>query len=98
MHDGTIADGDNFLKAFVPQIIGSSAFTNSVVFITLDEGSSNVNGGGHVVTIGITPNMTPGYKASASYSHYSMLRTIEQAWGMPLLGEAQNATTITLPY
>ena len=98
MHDGTVADGDNFLKAFLPQITGSSAFANSVVFVTFDEGTSNVNGGGQIATIAITPNMTPGYKATATYTHYSLLRTIEQAWGLPYLGNAASAAPMDFPY
>ena len=98
MHDGTIADGDNFLKAFLPQITGSAAFNNSVVFVTFDEGTTDDNGGGHIATIAITPNMTPGFKATAAYTHYSMLRTIEQAWGMPYLGTAASASWMQFPY
>jgi phosphatidylinositol-3-phosphatase len=98
MHDGTVADGDNFLKAFLPKITSSSAFTNSVVYVTFDEGTTNVNGGGHIATIAITPNMTAGYKASATYTHYSMLRTIEQAWGLPYLGSASSASSMAFPY
>jgi hypothetical protein len=98
MHDGTVADGDNFLKAFLPQITGSAAFANSVVFITFDEGTSNINGGGQIATIAITPNMTPGYKATGAYTHYSLLRTIEQAWGLPYLGNAASAAPMDFPY
>ena len=98
MHDGTVADGDNFLKAFLPRITGSSAFNNSLVLVTFDEGTTNVSGGGHIMTIAITPAMTPGFKTSAAYTHYSMLRTIEQAWGLPTLGNASSATTMSFPY
>ena len=98
MHDGTVADGDNFLKAFLPEITSSSAFANSVVYVTFDEGTTNVNGGGHIMTIAITPNMTAGYKTSAAYTHYSMLRTIEQAWGLPYLGGASSASSMAFPY
>jgi len=98
MHDGTVADGDNFLKAFLPKITGSSSFANSVVFVTFDEGTTNVNGGGHIVTIAITPNMTAGYKTSTAYTHYSMLRTIEQAWGLSSLGSAGSASAMAFPY
>jgi hypothetical protein len=98
MHDGTVTDGDNFLKAFLPQITGSAAFANSVVFITFDEGTSNINGGGQIATIAITPNMTPGYKSTSSYTHYSLLRTIEQAWGLPYLGNAASAAPMAFPY
>ena len=98
MHDGSIQDGDSFLKAFVPRITGSSAFANSVVLITWDEGSSGANGGGHVATIAITPKMTAGFQATGTYSHYSLLRTIEQAWGLPLLGGASSAASLAFPY
>ena len=98
MHDGTVADGDEFLKAFLPKITTSAAFTNSVVFVTFDEGTTSVNGGGHIMTMVITPNMTAGYKSSAAYTHYSMLRTIEQAWGLPYLGSASSASSMAFPY
>ncbi len=98
MHDGSIAQGDAFLRAFVPAITTSAAFANSVVFITWDEGSSGVGGGGHVATIAITSNMTAGFKDTTAASHYSMLRTIEQAWGLPLLGSAASAGALGFPY
>jgi len=98
MHDGTVADGDNFLKAFLPRITGSAAFNNSLVLVTFDEGTTAVNGGGHIMTVAITPTITAGYKATAAYTHYSMLRTVEQAWGLPCLGNAASATAMSFPY
>jgi hypothetical protein len=98
MHSSSVAAGDAFLKAFVPQITSSPAFADSVLFITWDEGISNLNGGGHIATIVASPNMTPGSRFEGPATHYSILRTIELAWGMPLLGEAQKASTITLAY
>jgi len=98
MHSSSVQAGDAFLKEFVPQITGSPAFADSVLFITWDEGTTNLNGGGRIATIVASPNMTPGSHFDGPTTHYSMLRTIELAWGMPLLGEAQKASTITLPY
>ena len=98
MHSSSVGAGDAFLKEFVPQITSSPAFADSILFITWDEGTTNLNGGGHIATIVASPNMTPGSRFEGPATHYSMLRTIELAWGMPLLGEAQKASTITLPY
>ncbi|MFI5258350.1 MAG: alkaline phosphatase family protein [Candidatus Limnocylindrales bacterium] len=98
MHSSSVGAGDAFLKAFVPQIVGSPAFANSVLFITWDEGSSSLKGGGHIATVIVSPGMTPGSRFTGAASHYSILRTIELAWGMPLLGAAATASTITLPY
>ena len=57
-----------------------------------------VSGGGHIATLAITPHMTPGYKATAARTHYSLLWTIEQAWGLPHLGRAASASRMEFPY
>ena len=98
MHSSSVAAGDAFLAEFVPQILDSSAFIDSVLFITWDEGDTNDNGGGHIATIIASPNMPPGSHFDGPATHYSMLRTIEAAWGMPFLGAAATATTIKLQY
>ena len=98
MHSSSVAAGDAFLKVFVPRIVDSAAFQGSVVFITWDEGSTSVKGGGHIATVVLSPGMTPGARYTGSATHYSMLRTIEQAWGLAYLGEANNSTAIALPY
>jgi phosphatidylinositol-3-phosphatase len=98
MHSSSVAAGDSFLKAFVPQIVDSAAFAGSVVFITWDEGDTNLHGGGHIATLALSPRMPPGTRFTGPCTHYSILRTIEEAWGLPLLGEAGNASTIALPY
>jgi hypothetical protein len=85
MHDGTVAQGDAFLRAFVPRITRSSAFATSLLLITWDEGSTNLGGGGRVATIVISPRVRAGFRSSISHSHYSILRTIEDAWGLGCL-------------
>jgi phosphatidylinositol-3-phosphatase len=98
MHSSSTEAGDVFLRTFVPEITGSPAFANSVLFITWDEGSTNLKGGGRVATIAVTPGMSPGSRQDAPTNHYSMLRTIELAWGLPFLGGAQTATALTFPW
>ncbi len=98
MHSSSTAAGDIFLRTFVPEITGSAAFGNSVLFITWDEGDTNDNGGGHIATIIASPNMPPGSHFDGPATHYSMLRTIELAWGLPFLGLVQTATALTFPW
>ncbi len=93
MHDGTIAQGDAFLAAFVPEITGSPAFTaGSVLFVTFDEGSTRAGSfgddGGHIATLMIAPGMQPGYRATAYADHLSLLRTTENVLGLPCLAGA----------
>ena len=99
-HDCSIATGDNWLSTVVPQILASPAWQNNdVLFITFDEGTSTNGccgfdpGGGQVVTLVISPRARQdGFASNVAYNHYSLLRTIEQAWGLPYLGHAGDAT------
>jgi hypothetical protein len=84
MHSSSTAAGDSFLRTFVPEITDSAAFAGSVLFITWDEGDPGGIAGGHIATIVVAPGMSPGSRLDAPTNHYSMLRTIELAWGLPL--------------
>lgn len=94
MHDGSIAQGDAFLRAFVPRITGSPAFADSLLVITWDEGSTSAGGGGHVPAIVIAPGMTRGLRSAVPHDHYSLLRTIEEAWGLGCLRLACRANDL----
>ena len=92
MHDGSVAEGDAFLRDFVPHILDSPAYQQGgLLVITWDEGSSNAGGGGHVATLVISPRTPAGTTSDTSYSHYSLLRTIEDAWGLDCLANACDA-------
>ncbi len=102
MHDGTIAQGDAWLAGFVPRILASSAWQNNgLLIITWDEGSSNSGccqdaAGGRIVTLAISPLGQAGYRMTNPISHYGILRTIEDAWGLGHLGHSGDAGTNTL--
>ena len=91
MHSCSVATGDAFLKAFVPKITESPAFASSVLFITFDEGTSDIGGGGRVATVVVSPLTAAGSTSGAAYNHYSILRTIEDAWGLGCLGQSCTA-------
>ena len=68
MHDGTIAQGDAFLQAFVPLVTASPDWAHTLLIVTFDEGTSNTNGGGHIYTAAAAPwlthaNVTTTYKS-----------------------------------
>lgn len=85
MHDGTISQGDAFLEAFVPRITADPAFAESLLLITWEEGTTNRGGGGRVATIVVSPEAKQGFRSSISHDHYSLLRTIQRAWGLGCL-------------
>lgn len=92
MHDCSVATGDAWLATYLQKIINSTAFANSVIFLTWDEGTTTTGGGGRVPMIVISPLAKSGYRSATPYNHYSLLRTIEKAWGMPALGHAGAAS------
>ena len=90
MHDGTIADGNNFLKTYVPALMATPQYRagSTAIFITWDENSGS--SGNQVPCIVISP-YTHGVKDRTPYTHYSLLRTTEQLLGLPFLGNAASA-------
>jgi len=48
-------------------------------------------GGGRTGTVLVSPFLTPGTLNNTGYNHYSLLRTIENTFGLAPLGYAQNA-------
>ncbi len=95
MHDCPVSAGDSFLKEFVTKIVNSDAWKNGgVLFLTWDEGSTNQGGGGHVATLVISNRVQPGFQSSTPYTHYSLLRTIQDAWGLGCLAESCKANNM----
>jgi phosphatidylinositol-3-phosphatase len=94
MHDGSVADGDAFLRAFVPRITDASTFANSLLVITFDEGTTAIGGGGRVATVLVSPRIRPGTTSAVAHDHYSLLRTIENAWGLGCVANSCSANDL----
>ena len=94
MHDCSTATGDAFLRAFIPKILKSPAMNGSVLFLTWDEGTSNLGGGGRTATVVIGPTVKRGYRSAIAHTHYSLLRTIERAWGLGCLNRTCSANDL----
>jgi hypothetical protein len=97
MHDGTIAQGDAFLQAFVPLVTSSPDWAHTLLVVTFDEGTTSTGGGGHVYTAAAAPWLSH-QTISTTYDHYNLLRTTEDIFGLPALGNAATAAPITELY
>jgi hypothetical protein len=94
---------DAFLAREVPLIEASPAFgSDGVIIIVYDEderagGMAKKNGlaqGGHVVCAILSPLAVPG-AYDGDFYHYSLLRTLEDAFGLPAyLGDANSVTPV----
>jgi phosphatidylinositol-3-phosphatase len=91
-HDCGLPVADAWLAEHVPKIIESEAFrTDGVLFVTFDEDAGDDPSGGHIATIVVSPLVAAGMRSSVRYDHYSLLRTIEDAWGLDCLAKACEA-------
>ncbi len=96
MHDCPVATGDRWLSRFLSPLLGSSKLRGGAVFVVFDESDdSNVGGGGIVPAFVAGPLVRAGSQSTAVLTHYSLLRTIEDGWGLPHLGRADAAQPIT---
>jgi acid phosphatase len=89
MHDCDIPTGDAWLQSVVPTILAQPDFQtggSGVLFITFDEDDGF--GQNRVATLVIGPLVKQGYQSTVRQTHYSLLRTMEESWGLPLLGHA----------
>ena len=96
MHECPTADGDTWLKTFLPPVLDSPAFApggHGVVYITFDEGADKSRNN-EIVTLAIGPSVRAGMRSDVAHSHYSLLRTIETGLGLPCLAEACSANTL----
>ena len=93
---GLIRRGDAMVGRLLSKIQHSAAWNsrqNVAVVITFDEGEDkNERDGGHIPTIVITNHGPRAVRDNGSYNHYSLLRTIEDAFGIRQhIGRAANA-------
>ena len=83
MHDCSVSTGDNWLKSHIPALLNSPAckLQKCLVVITWDEDDGSQ--GNHVLTIFAGSGAkTGGATSSVSYTHYSLLRTVEKIFGV----------------
>lgn len=100
-HDCSPATAGSWLSNFVSTVAASAAWQGGgVMFIVWDEGTDDSavdpasgavlpgGGGGHILGIVVAPGVQQGKVVNVPYNHYSLLRTVEDSFGLPLLGEA----------
>jgi hypothetical protein len=106
MHDCTVGAGDTWLQTWLPLITASRVYKNhdTAVFIVWDEGepsqtaencaANTTDQSCHVTAIAVAPSVVPGTKVSTSFTHYSLLKTVEDLLHVPELGNARSATSM----
>ena len=92
MHDGTIAQGDAWLKANLNGYAQWAKTHNSELIITWDEDDDT--SANRIPTIIVGADVRPGTYGE-HIDHYNVLRTLEGFYGLPDLGLSAKAAPIT---
>ena len=92
MHDGSIAQGDAWLYQNLSQYASWAKANNSLLILTWDEDDNTPRN--QIPTVFYGANVRPG-AYSEPMSHYNVLSTLEEMYGLPKLGYATRAPAIT---
>jgi acid phosphatase len=95
MHDCSVATGNSWLHWFMGRVRPLSAFTRTgVIVVTFDEDDGTRTN--HIATIVVNPRAKRGRRLTAAFTHYSLVRAVDAAFGLPALGNAQAARSLPL--
>jgi phospholipase C len=105
MHSGPVRVADAWLHQFVGQLKADPVWGQETrLVVTFDESRDRdvrsccdgLGRGGRIATIIAGPRVPPG-RDPTPYTHYSLLRSIEAAYGLGFLGHAGDPATATIP-
>jgi phosphatidylinositol-3-phosphatase len=92
MHDGTIAEANTWLQKNMAAYATWAESNNSLLIVQWDEDDYTENN--QIPTIIVGQSVVPG-KYTETISHYNLLATIEQMYGLSEVGSSSGATPIT---
>jgi hypothetical protein len=92
MHDGTIAKADTWLNTNLSAYATWAKANNSLLIVTWDEDDYTENN--QIPTIIVGAHVKTG-TYDESITHYNLLRTLEQMYGLTPTGSAASATAVT---
>jgi phosphatidylinositol-3-phosphatase len=91
MHDGSVAQGDAWLSRELSGYANWAVANNSLLIVTWDEDDGGPRN--QIPTVIYGAHVQPG-TYDEQISHYSVLSTVEQMYGLPKTGNAANAPAI----
>ncbi|MEV4134264.1 alkaline phosphatase family protein [Dactylosporangium sp. NPDC049742] len=93
MHDCPKSDADAWLRAVLDGYIGWAERHNSLLVLTFDE--DDRTDGNHIPTVVLGEHVAAGDRPER-IDHYSILRTIQEWYGLPPLGESAGRAPLPL--
>ena len=108
-HDCSPDVADRWLENLLATLMPALDATNQpyLIVLTFDEGQGNHSccglpeeAGGRIPVVLLSPLVRDGFQDDTPYTHYSLLKTIAESWGLAYLGHAadENNVLITAPW
>jgi hypothetical protein len=104
-HDCSLDIPDKWLENLLDELIPALDATGQpyLVVLTFDEGKGNKSccglpeeAGGRIPVVLISPSTKNAFQDDTPYSHYSLLKTIAESWGLVYLGHAADEETVLI--
>ena len=101
-HDCAMELADAWLRSLVGKLVPAlnASAKPYLLVLTWDEGQGNHSccglppeAGGRIATVLISPQAKVNFEDDTAYDHYSLLKTIAEAWKLPYLGHAADEST-----
>jgi hypothetical protein len=93
MHDCPVSAGDAWAKQTLGSYLAWAKTHNSLLVLTFDESETHTRGN-PIATVLAGPMVAPGTYATR-IDHYSILRTVQDMYGLAALGHSAETTAIT---
>lgn len=87
----TVRSGDTWLQNQLPSLISYANSHAGVIFITWDEGSATLK----MPFLAIGPTVKAGYAGSVSYTHSSVLKSLDEILQLPTLSRVTSANNLS---
>ncbi len=91
MHDGSVADADSWLASHLGGYANWAKANNSLLIVTWDEDDEHE--GNRIPTVFYGAGIKPG-TYSQPITHYNVLSTIQEIYGLPKTGQAAAAAPV----
>jgi phosphatidylinositol-3-phosphatase len=87
----TVRSGDTWLSTELPRLISYANAHAGVIFITWDEGSSTLK----MPFIAVGPGVKTGYTGTVSYTHSSVIKSVDAILQLPTLSRVSSANDLS---
>jgi hypothetical protein len=87
-NSNSIRSGDDWLRAELPRIIDWATTHAGTIFITFDEGSATTK----MPFLAVGPGVKANYAGAVSYTHSSLVKSVEEILGLPILSTVSGSS------